>query len=105
METILNRLKMAAQGDFVICLYNPASKARSGYLAVACEELLRYRSGDTVCGVVRNIGREGQEYRIMTLKELKSWKADMFTTVYVGNSSTKRIGDYMVTPRGYRHEG
>ena len=105
METILNRLKMAAQGDFVICLYNPASKARSGYLAVACEELLRYRSGDTVCGVVRNIGREGQEYRIMTLKELKSWNADMFTTVYVGNSSTKRIVDYMVTPRGYRHEG
>lgn len=105
METILNRLRLAAQGDFVICLYNPASKARSNYLAIACEELLGCRSADTVCGVVRNIGREGQEYRIMTLGELKDWKADMFTTVYVGNSSTRRIGDYMVTPRGYRHEG
>ena len=40
----------------------------------------------------------------MTLRELVSWQADMFTTVYIGNSETKRIGDYMVTPRGYRHE-
>ena len=103
IETIWKRLELAAQGDFVICLYNPSSKSRANYLAMACDRLLAYCGGDTVCGAVRNIGREGQECRVMTLRELRDWKADMFTTIYVGNSTTRRIGDYMVTPRGYRH--
>ena len=87
----------------MICLYNPSSKAREDYLAMACDRLLARCGGERICGIVRNIGRQGQEYRVMTLRELRDWKADMFTTVFVGNSQTRRIGDYMVTPRGYRH--
>lgn len=102
LETIWKRVELAAQGDFVICIYNPSSRQRRDYLAQACARIQRYRSPETVCGLVRQIGREGQEYRVMTLRELKDWPADMFTTVYVGNSSTRRIGKYMVTPRGYR---
>lgn len=104
IETIWRRVELAAQGDFVICLYNPSSKTRGGYLARACGLMLKYKDENTVCGVVSNIGREGQEYRIMSLGQLADWKADMFTTVYVGNSTTRRIGDYMVTPRGYCFE-
>lgn len=102
LETIWKRVELAAQGDFVLCLYNPASRQRKDYLAQACARILKYRDGETVCGLVRQIGREGQEYRVLSLKELKDWPADMFTTVYIGNPSTRRIGDYMVTPRGYR---
>ncbi len=101
-EFIEKRLESAAQGDFVICLYNPASKSRADYLERACKILLRSKSGDTVCGLARNIGRDGEEARVLTLRELQKEKADMFTTVFIGSSRTKNIGGKMVTPRGYR---
>jgi precorrin-3B C17-methyltransferase len=102
MEKIVKRLRCAAEGDFAIALYNPSSKKRADYLQKACDILLEYRSGDTVCGIVRNIGREGQESRVLTLDELRNTQVDMFTTVFIGNSETKNIGGKMVTPRGYR---
>ena len=104
IELIWKRLELAAQGDFVICLYNPSSRGRADYLERACEHLLKWQSPETICGIVRNIGRDGQECRVMTLKELAETKVDMFTTVYIGNSTTRQVGDYMVTPRGYRYE-
>ena len=101
-EKIEARLLHAAEADFAICLYNPSSKKRKDYLNRACGLLLRYQSEDTVCAVVRNIGREGEQSQIMTLKELQNTQVDMFTTVFIGNSQTKKLGDYMVTPRGYK---
>lgn len=101
-EKIRKRLECAADCDMVIVLYNPSSKSRSDYLRRACDIVLGYRSGDTVCGYVRNIGRDGQESRVLTLSELRETPVDMFTTVYIGNSDTKIIGGKMVTPRGYR---
>ncbi|MDR2517828.1 MAG: precorrin-3B C(17)-methyltransferase [Spirochaetaceae bacterium] len=100
-ETIQARLTSAAQGDFVICLYNPGSKKRRRSLARACGILLAYRREDTVCAAVRNAGRAGEEAGITTLKELKDKEADMFTTVFIGNSRTRVINGKMVTPRGY----
>ena len=98
---IETRLRCAAMGDFSICLYNPSSKKRAGYLQWACEILLEYRHPDTVCGWVQNIGREGQTHRILPLKALREASVDMFTTVFVGASTTQQLGNYMVTPRGY----
>ena len=98
---IEKRLTCAAEGDFAICLYNPSSKKRKDYLRRACEILLRSRSADTVCGWVRNIGREGQEYRLLTLDGLRDAEVDMFTTVFIGSSRTRCVGGRMVTPRGY----
>ena len=101
-ETIERRLAAAAQADFVLCLYNPASKSRPDYLRRACDILLAAgKSPDTVCGTVRNIGRAGEEARILTLGRLRDAQVDMFTTVFVGNSQTKVLGGKMVTPRGY----
>ena len=101
-EKIEARLAAAAQADFVLCLYNPASKNRPDYLKRACDILLAAgKSPDTVCGTVRNIGRAGEEARILTLAELGDAPVDMFTTVFVGNSQTRVIGGKMVTPRGY----
>lgn len=101
MEKIEDRLRLASKADFVISIYNPSSKKRSDYLKRACEIMLEYKSEDTVCAVVKNIARENEEYGIMSLKELKEAKTDMFTTVFVGNSQTKVINNKMVTPRGY----
>ena len=65
--------------------------------------MLHYKAPDTVCGIVGNIGREGESMQVMTLEELKKTSVDMFTTVFVGNSQTKEIGGKMVTPRGYKN--
>lgn len=101
-ELIEKRLALAGEGDFCICLYNPSSRKRKDYLKKACEVLLKHKNEDTVCGYVRNIGRAGEEYHILSLKELKSTEVDMFTTVFIGNADTKVINDKMVTPRGYK---
>lgn len=104
LDVIWNRVEAAAKADFVICLYNPASKGRPDYFRQACDRILQYRSGDTVCGLAENIGRQGQRMEVLTLREIRDRQVDMFTTVYIGNSHTEKIGPYMVTPRGYRHE-
>lgn len=102
-EKIRRRLECAADCDMVIVLYNPSSKSRADYLQKACDIVLKHRSGETVCGYVRNIGRDGQESHVLTLSELCDTAVDMFTTVYIGNSETKIIAGKMVTPRGYRN--
>ena len=101
-EKIEKRLELAAEADFCISLYNPASRKRADYLEKACDILLRHASPDTACGVVRNIGRDGQTVHTMRLSELRTYRADMFTTVFIGNSQTVLTGGRMVTPRGYR---
>lgn len=103
-EKIERRLRCAAEGDFVIVLYNPSSRARADYLKKACGIVLEYRAPDTVCGYVKNIGRDGEYSRICTLSALQNEQVDMFTTVYIGNSETRVIDGKMVTPRGYQHE-
>ncbi len=100
-EVIENRLRCAAMGDFAVALYNPASRKRKDHLRRACDVLLEHKSGDTVCGWVRNIGRDGQEKKVLTLAQLREEELDMFTTVFIGSSTTRRIGGAMVTPRGY----
>lgn len=102
-ELIERRLKAVAEADFCLALYNPRSKRRADHLARAAQIMIDAGKGtDTVCGWVRNIGREGQESGLTTLEGLKALEADMFTTVYVGNARTRVVRGKMVTPRGYR---
>ena len=100
---IEKRLACAAQGDFALALYNPSSKGRPDYLRRAVDILLANgKAPDTLCGSVRNIGREGQEKHILPLSQLRDTEVDMFTTVFVGNAATRALSGRMVTPRGYR---
>ncbi|WP_124061529.1 precorrin-3B C(17)-methyltransferase [Gordonibacter sp. Marseille-P4307] len=100
-DAIAARLDAASRADFALCLYNPSSRKRSDYLRRACDILLESKSPATVCGYVRNIARPGQDAQVLALAELRDKPVDMFTTVFVGNAQTRRIGDRMVTPRGY----
>ncbi len=102
-ELIAKRIDCAAMADFVICLYNPASKKRKDHLSKACEIILQHRGENTMAGYVQNIGREGEQGTVLTLGELKDSAVDMFTTVFIGNSQTKELGGKLVTPRGYRN--
>ena len=101
-EKIVTRLDCAAKADLSIVLYNPKSHGRPDHLAKACDVLLKTLPEDRPCGVVRNIGRQGQSKTVLTLKELRDFDADMFCTVFVGNAMTKVIDGNLVTPRGYR---
>ena len=102
-EKIEKRLLMAAKADLVICLYNPSSRKRADYLQKACDLMMQQKAPETVCGIVRNIGRDGESAEIMSLVELRNKKVDMFTTVYIGNQETIELNGKMVTPRGYRN--
>ncbi len=103
-ETIRGRLEAAGMADFVIALYNPRSARRQPQLAEATDVLLRHRSPETPVFVGRNLGRDGEERRIICLSELAGAEIDMLTIVLVGSSRTRRIdGDplRLYTPRGY----
>ena len=101
-EKIEKRLEAAAEADLSIVLYNPSSMGRPEHLKRACDILLRKLPEDRICGIARNIGREGEEKKILTLGELRDTKVDMFCTVFIGNAMSRVIGGNLVTPRGYR---
>ena len=101
-DLIEKRLEAAAQADLSVVLYNPVSHGRPDHLRRACEILLRHLPEERVCGITRNIGREGESSVALTLGALKDYPADMFCTVFIGNSTTQVIGGKVITPRGYR---
>lgn len=101
-KKIAQRLACASEADFCIAIYNPSSRKRADYLQKACQIMMKYKSPETICGTVQNIGRQGQTSEMMTLSELQYRDTDMFTTVFIGNSSTEIINGRMVTPRGYK---
>ncbi len=101
-ELIEKRLRAAAEADFVICLYNPASHGRPEHLARACAILMEKKPSSTPAGWVRNAGRHGESFGVTTLGELPKAPIDMFCPFVVGNSSTRELCGRLVTPRGYR---
>ena len=105
-DVIESRLRAACEGDFVICLYNPASHHRPDNFVRACDILLAHKDPDTPSGYVRNAAREGEESGIMTLGKIRDCKAiDMLCTVIIGNSQSYILNGKIITSRGYRiHE-
>lgn len=101
-EQIIKRLESAAQGDFVVALYNPVSKKRKELIMVAQEIFLKYRAADTPVGIVRNAKREEEEVNRSTLGEFTKEHLDMFSMIIIGNSNTYNTDKFMLTPRGYK---
>ena len=100
-ELIKKRLELAAQGDFIISLYNPKSKGRTTQIAEAQKIMLKYKSKDTPVAIVRNAGRENEEYEITTLENMLDFEINMLTIVLIGNSNTYVKNGKIITPRGY----
>ncbi|MGY4105479.1 precorrin-3B C(17)-methyltransferase [Ignavigranum ruoffiae] len=100
-EIIDKRLNAAAQGDFVICLYNPKSKGRPNHLKKALDIISTYKGEETIVGIAKDIGRKKEKVIVTTIKDLDDSIVDMTTTVIVGNKFTKVYNGMMYTPRGY----
>lgn len=100
-KLIEKRLAAVSAADFVICIYNPRSNGRPEHFSRACDVIMRHRSGETPSGWVRNAGRGGESSSVISLRELRDAELDMFSTAFVGNSSTLVIAGKLVTPRGY----
>lgn len=100
-EVIEKRLKLAAEADFVICLYNPRSKGRSEHLSKAFEIMSEFKDGKTPVGIVKDVGREKEEKFICTFDTMDFERVDMTTMVIIGNKATFIHDDLMITPRGY----
>ncbi len=100
-SVIENRVEAAGLGDFVVAFYNPVSRQRHWQLDRALEILRQHRPPDTPVVVARNLSRADETVSITTLSALSSTQVDMFTLVLVGNRDTRRVGDWVYTPRGY----
>lgn len=104
-EVIEKRLKAAAEGDFIVALYNPVSKRRRHQLPAARDALLRHRPGETPVILGRNLGRATETLEVIRLDELEPDRVDMLTLVLIGNRQTRHIRrggrEWVYTPRGY----
>ena len=103
---IERRLRAAAEGDFVVALYNPVSQKRRRQFDLAMEILRGHRAATTPVILARNLGREGESLRITDLVHITAAQADMLTVVLVGSSQTRCMargdgGTWVYTPRGY----
>ncbi|HYD69961.1 precorrin-3B C(17)-methyltransferase [Azospirillum sp.] len=103
---IERRIRAAAEGDFVVAVYNPVSQRRTAQLGELKRVLLEHRPADTPVVLARNLGREGEVVRVITLGELSADQVDMLTLVLVGSGETRRLprgdgGVWVYTPRGY----
>ncbi|MDP4269075.1 MAG: precorrin-3B C(17)-methyltransferase [Bacteroidota bacterium] len=101
-EMITHRIDKAAEGDFVISLYNPKSKERVEQIGIFRDIVLRHRKPETPVAIVRDAMREEQQVTITTLGEMLTHHIDMTTTLIVGNSQTFVHNGRMITPRGYK---
>ncbi|HEY9845364.1 MAG TPA: precorrin-3B C(17)-methyltransferase [Candidatus Caenarcaniphilales bacterium] len=100
-KMIETRLEAAAQADFVTALYNPRSQNRIEQLLKAQQIFLRFRKPDTPVAVVRSVYRADEQILLTTLGQLHQAPVDMLTIVLIGNQTSRRHRDWMITPRGY----
>lgn len=102
-EIITKRVEAAAQGDYVIVIYNPSSKKRIHQLQDTRKILLKYRKPDTPVAIIKGAFRESQTIVMTNLETMEEHadKLGMISTVIIGNSSTYNFKNLMINPRGY----
>ena len=103
-ELIKKRVNCAAEGDFVIAIYNPKSKRRVDNIVEVQKILLNYREKNTPVGIVTNAGRANERKIITTLGNFTAEEINMFSLVLIGNSQTYVKSGFMITPRGYENK-
>jgi len=101
-ETVIKRLEGVASADLVVALYNPRSKKRIKHLDEAASIFCKYRPLNTPVGVATSVGTEDEKIVISDLEHFRKEEIGMRSIVIIGNSTSRRMGDWLVTPRGYR---
>ncbi|MGL5352429.1 MAG: precorrin-3B C(17)-methyltransferase [Clostridium sp.] len=101
-DEIKKRVSLAAEGDFVISLYNPKSMGRPAYLKECINLIREHRGNNTPIAVVRNALRNDESHTIFTLENFNDEIVDMFSIVIVGNSKSYVKNGEFITPRGYK---
>lgn len=100
-EVIEKRLRLAAEADFVICLYNPRSRGRSGHLEKAFEIMSAFKGPKTPVGILKDVGRPEETKKIVEYEKMDFESVDMTTIVIIGNKASFRYKEFIITPRGY----
>lgn len=107
-EIIEQRLRAASEGDFVLAIYNPASKTRRADLQKALDLLRDVRGGKTIAIIATNIGRDQEEITITNLAEINHELVTMQSLLIIGSSHTRLIEregkpPFIFTPRFYKY--
>ena len=105
-EIVLRRLTAAAEADFVLALYNPASRARPARLGEAFAHLRGLKEGRTPVAFARAVGRPDERLHLTTLGQADPALVDMATLVVIGSSETRWVAGeagrrWMLSPRTY----
>ncbi len=100
-EVIQLRLRSAAQGDFIVALYNPKSQTRTEQIIFARDTFLAHRSPDTPVALARSLYRPDEQITLTSLGDMLAHPIDMLTTVIIGNRSSRNYQGWFITPRGY----
>lgn len=103
-EIILKRIEAAAQGDYVVVLYNPKSGRRTQQIVETQKILLQHRKPATPVGIVKSAFRDGQRVVLTDLENMLDQEIGMLCTIIIGNSSTTIYDGMMLNPRGYSHK-
>lgn len=101
-ETIRARLEAAAAADFVVALYNPRSRERVAQLDEAVAIFRRHRPATTPVGLATAVGSDTEQIVVTDLGRVLEFDIGMQTIVMIGNRSSKLVGKWFVTARGYR---
>ncbi len=102
-DLIEKRLRLLAETDFVVALYNPASSKRRELLDYAIR-VFRAAGGPLPCALCRNVGREAEQFELFTLDTLPREQVQMTSLVIIGNSRTVIRNNRLYCPRGYREK-
>jgi len=100
-DVIEKRIIAAASADFITAIYNPRSLSRTEQIISTQAIFLQHRNPNTPVAIARSVTRDDENIIITTLAEMLNHPIDMLTTIMIGNSSTKRYHDLLITPRGY----
>lgn len=101
IECIKKRVKLALEADFVLVLFNPRSQGRPDHLAQIMKLAREKRAPDCPVGLVRNASLPNQKILLTNLDQFDPTAADMLSVVILGNSTSRQVGEFMLTPRGY----
>jgi len=103
-SVIERRIEAAANADFVIGLYNPASGRRTRQIVDAQTIIRRHREASTPVALVKSAYRDMEQVVLTDLANFLDYEIGMLTTVIIGSSNTFMFEGYMVTPRGYTNK-